>query len=864
MIYLLRFLSFRYWWRHRGAFFLATLGVALGLAVFVSIQVANHSVLRAFAASVDAVAGKANLQIEGGHNGLPEEVYTRLRTAPLPGVRASAPLLIKTLHSPQLHRTLLLMGVDLFAEAEFRGWQSDSDSGETPRRAEGLTGMTRLLLDPAAVAISQSLARKYHLREGDPLEVFVGAEQHRFRIAAVLGAGAGDRAFGGDFALLDMATAQEAFHELGHLSQIDLIVDEAQLPATAAALRALVPRDAQVRRPAQRNAQVAGMLAAFQINLSALACISLFVGAFLIYNSIAIAVVRRRAEVAILRSFGTESAAVRRLFLIEAAVIGFLGSVCGMALGLLMARYALQAVSSTVSHLYLTVRAREIIMPLWLWWGGPLGGTLLAVISSIPAAREAAGTPPRVALLGVSLHHATTRGVGRYALLGVAFVGLAAGLCVPRIAELSVYTGFAAAFLTLAGFALLTPLVTLAVGRLVQRIATGTGGITGALAAIYLQRALNRSSLVIAALMVSLAMTIGLAVMVRSFRDTVGLWVDSTINADLFVATATGFAGDPGPGLPPEVVHYVTTLPEVRIYETIRGVDTQLKGRPVFIAANSLPTLATGDRKTRFVETTGGSVEATRRRFLAGDAVLISERFKNLLGYHAGDTVGLATPQGPHDFFVAGVFYDYTPDQCTLFMPQPLFRRYWHDPNLDAVALYLKPGVDLEAVRSAIDRRFGARYQLTLAPNAQIRRTVFSTFDQTFAVTYALQLIAVIVAGIGIFDTLIALLLERNRELAALRALGASRGQVTRLILTEFGLIGVVAWLISIAAGVALAWELIYVINRQFFGWTIFWSLPLAVPAQALLLALATALLAGLLPARAAGRRSLASALQME
>jgi putative ABC transport system permease protein len=233
-------------------------------------------------------------------------------------------------------------------------------------------------------------------------------------------------------------------------------------------------------------------------------------------------------------------------------------------------------VSTTVSSLYLAVRAREIFVPSWLWWGAPLGGTLLAVFASLPAAWEAANTSPRAAMQRATLHHTTTRFAWPLAAGGLFTLLIAFALCHPSISGRTVFAGFVASFFTLGGFALLTPILTLWGGALAQRVGGAIVGITGTMAGSYLQRALNRSSLVIAALMVSLAMAIGMSLMVLSFRYTVADWVDTTISADLYIAPATGFSGDLGPGLPADVVQYARALPNLRSIDTIRNIKTQI------------------------------------------------------------------------------------------------------------------------------------------------------------------------------------------------------------------------------------------------------------------------------------------------
>ncbi|HVF84919.1 MAG TPA: ABC transporter permease, partial [Abditibacteriaceae bacterium] len=431
------------------------------------------------------------------------------------------------------------------------------------------------------------------------------------------------------------------------------------------------------------------------------------------------------------------------------------------------------------------------------------------------------------------------------------------------ISTKSLFAGFASSFFTLGGFALMTPLWTLNAGKIVQRFAGSVAGIEGVLAGTYLQRAINRSSLVIAALMLSLAMSIGLSTMVGSFRAAVEDWVTATVSADIYITPANGFSGDAGPGLPTEVVPFARSLPQVQSSDVVRNLRLQINNQPVSVAANELPTLVQGRPPLRILQTIGGE-EAARRDFVAGRAVLVSERFKNLVGPGAGDTLVLPSPSGTVRFPIAAVFSDYSPDACVVYLPRALYRKYWRDDNIDGIALYLKSDSSTRSVQEALQKRFAARYQLTILPNRELRDVIFTTFDQTFAVTYALQLIAIIVAAIGIFDTLIALLLERGRELATLRALGASAGQIRKMAYVEFALIGFIAWTIGVFAGLCLAWQLIYVINRQFFGWSIAWTFSTQTLIVALLASVAAAVVAGVWPSYAASRRVIADALQVE
>ena len=274
------------------------------------------------------MAGRANLQIRGGSGGLPDKLLGEIMQRGDPRIKAATPLISRTLYAPQLKTSLLVSGVDFFSQLEFRDSSLDNSVRETrgqnaPVAGRDSSGAIRFLLDPKAIAVSSELANKAHLKIGSPLQLNIGPRTLTFKVATILTDEASGRAFGGDYVLLDIAAAQEALGELGHIGQIDLIVDDDQIDAIKIALTPLIPPDATINRPAQRGAQIGAMLGAFQLNLTALSSIAAFVGAFLIYNALASAVVRRRAEAGILRAVGAQRGQIMRLFLGEAAILGF-------------------------------------------------------------------------------------------------------------------------------------------------------------------------------------------------------------------------------------------------------------------------------------------------------------------------------------------------------------------------------------------------------------------------------------------------------------------------------------------------------------------------------------------------------------
>lgn len=450
--------------------------------------------------------------------------------------------------------------------------------------------------------------------------------------------------------------------------------------------------------------------------------------------------------------------------------------------------------------------------------------------------------------------------VARWSALGVTalLVALGTGWWTLRLSQ--PLLGFAAALFLLIGFALLTPLATLVADHLMTPVVRVLFRVEGLLAARYLVESLARTSVVIAALMVAVAMWIGLTLMVGSFRDTVETWVSQTVRADLYVEPAGRTTRGSSATLPAEVVAAAQGLAEVAAVDTYRGTSIQYGGRSVGLVGLDFAVLA---RHGRILFREGGSAEILARA-RAEQGVIVTESFARRFGTRVGERIRLETPTGAREAPVFGVFYDYSTDAGAIVMDRRLYARWWRDPTINSIAFYLQPGVEPDAARRAFLAALDGRHALMMTTNQSLRRQVLHVFDQTFRITYALQAIVIVVAVLGILNTLTALILQRGREIAVLRAVGAWRGQIHRLVLIEAGLIGAAAHVIGSVCGVALALMLVHVINRQFFGWTIRFRLEPDVFLHSAVVILAAALVAALLPARHAVRRAPAEALRGE
>ena len=600
------------------------------------------------------------------------------------------------------------------------------------------------------------------------------------------------------------------------------------------------------------------MTAAFRTNLTALSLLALVVGMFLIYNSMTFSVVQRRPLFGTLRCLGVTRGEIGVLVLGEAVMVGALGSLLGLALGVILGQGAVQAVTQTINDLYFVVTVRGIAIPVASLAKGALAGVFATVAAAALPAWEATTVSPRQALTRSGLEETARRLVPLTALAGG--IGIVLGGALLAVPTRNLAVSFAGIFSLTIGFALLAPAFTLIFSRLVAAPAQAVFGVLGRMAPRSVTGALSRTAVAVAALMVAVSVTIGVGLMVGSFRTTVVSWLEQTLWGDLYVSAPGLTATRSSAPLDPRVIDVVSGWPGAQRWDLLRSVDVASPDGPVAVSAVSDEDF-TAPRI--FIATDGGRAAAANA--VKNGAVLASEPLANRLGLRIpGATVTLYTDRGPQVFPVAGIYRDYSNSQGTVMMALDLYRRYWDDASVTAALMILKPGEDPDAnVRGLQDALAGIQ-GVTVRPNQALRAEALAVFDRAFAITGALQLLAAIVAFIGILSALLSLQLERGREFGLMRAVGLTVRQLRGLVLLETGLMGLAAGLLAIPTGLVLAWVLIFIINRRSFGWTMTLQADPVIFLQALALAVGAALLAGVYPAWRMGRMAAADALRGE
>jgi putative ABC transport system permease protein len=827
---------------------LTVIGLALGVALYVAIRLCNASVDASFQDTVAAVSGHATLEILGGENGMDEDLFATV--ACTPGVIAAAPLLIRQVALDD-HTPLMVLAVDPLREAPFRAYGID------PRIATD----DSWLLDPASVFLTDRMAASRGIRSGDAVTVL---ERDRTVTLNVVGVTADDRlarAWGGAVAIMDIAAGQWTFDRVGRLDRIDVLTAPDEADEVRTRLEAALPSDLVVQRPDRRVAHAEQVVRSFQVNLTALSGIALLVGLFLIYNSMTHALLRRRAEVGLLRALGVGRSRLFGVLVVESLLFGLAGGALGVPLGWVLARGAVGTVSATVQALYGAGPAHPVLLTTAVALEGlALGGIVAAAASLVPIA-EALTTAPREVLHPGSVERRRRVRASVFAALALGWVGAAWALAgAGPIAGVPVF-GYGAALCLVLGGACAMPLLTMGLGRVVRPLAVRVGLVEAQLAAGTLGTAPGRTAVAAGALMTALAMSVSVVVMVGSFRRTVENWIDATITADLYVSPGSRPAVGPSAAFADgEIIGRLAEVPGVAAVDPYRQVRADYQGQAILLSSRDL-AIVRERSGMHFVH--GDSIDLLSR-LARGEGVAVSEVLASRIGVQAGDSLALPTVDGQGLFPVLGVFYDYATDGGRVLMDRSLWHRYWRDQGVTALAVYVEERANPDRVRSTIEAQLASTHRVAILSNHALRTEVLDIFDQTFAITRALDLVAMAVAALGVASAVLAIVMERRREIGVVRALGATGAQVSAMVVWEAVLIGVLGTLLGVAVGFAVAAVLINVVNVQSFGWTIVFSWRFPEIAVAALIALAAAVAAGWIPARHAAHTPYLEALTDE
>lgn len=818
---------------------LTTIAVALGVAVIVAIDLAGEASTGSFRSSLETLSGSAVYEISA-IDGVPEQVFGELVKLPYP-IRFAARMEDYAIVGSDRER-VPLFGVDFIGDPV-------AEIGD----AEFRDGFTSYFSEPA-VLVGAALGYE----KGDSVELAINDRTYRLRVAGVLGGGSEEDAQG-RLVLMDIAYAQRVLNRIGKIDRI-YVYDAPESGPWEQGISETLPDGVTFEPAGARTDRNRKMLSAFRSNLRVLSYIAMIVGAFLIYNTIAVSVVRRRTEIGVLRALGASRSMIRSAFLIEGAFFGLVGSAIGLPLGRILATGAVEAMGATVNTLYVTSIPGAIRFSGLTVLTALASGITVAVLSSwLPAAEASSVAPAEVMGKARVEYRSRLRSAANFLYSIFCFAGGAVLCFLPAWDRIPV-AGYCAAILLIAGAAFATPAVTDRILRGPANRLLKPFGVESFLAARGLAASLARTSALVAALATAVAMMVSVGIMVGSFRDTVIVWMHHQLGADLYVRPAGGARGGSSPTMDTEIADRIQALPEVSAVDRFRSYK---------ITYNRLPaTLAFGEidvhgrrAATQFIE--GPSEEEIWASLASGNSVIVSEPFSQKHDVHVGDRIALAPAGRAIAFRVAGVYYDYASEQGSIIGDRSILLQYLPDPRPSNLAVYLNADVDIQQARQSIVEATG-EYNIFVATNRMLREQGIAVFDRTFMITYALEAIAIVVAILGMASSLLMLVFDRRREIGVLRFVGASAKQVRKMVLVQAGLLGLLSNLIGVALGIGLSFVLIYVINKQSFGWTIQFHWPIGLIIAGLSGVQIAGVLAGLYPARLAASLNPSEAIHEE
>jgi putative ABC transport system permease protein len=834
--------SFSYLLRHPWQGTLSLLGIGVGVAVIVAVDLANASARKAFLLSMDAITGAATHQVIGGPRGVREDIYTTLRVEH--GIRSIAPVVEGTVSVDGV--TYSLLGVDLFAEQSVRDFTRAPAKQDTDTAKETEALFVGFLTERGTVASSATTAANLGLQPGDSLQVVADGKSRPAKLLAVFpdDSGSLDR-----WLVADIATAQEWLGQAGWLTRIDVRIAEGDHGAIAA-LEDALPAGTTILAAAGRTRATAEMSRAFMTNLTAMSLLALLVGLFLIFNSVNFSVLQRRELIGVLRALGLTRRQLLAMIMVEAGLVGLVAGILGIGFGIALGEQLLALVARTINDLYFRVNVTAVSVEPISVAKGLLAGVGAALAAAALPAVEATSYAPRLSLVRSTLERRTRHALPAVALTGIGMI--AAAVVLLQISGTHLVAGLVAVFLLILGFALCVPLSVRVASTLAAPLANTIGGTTGRMAVAGIASGLSRTGIAIVALAVAVSATIGVSVMVDSFRGSVSRWLVQTLQADVYTGAERG-AMDPG------LIEAIRNLDGVQQMSTRRRAWIEDANGRTQLRVFEMPAASYAG-----TELLDADPDIVWPGWESTDAVLISEpyAFQNNVG--AGDVITLPTDHGPRRFTVAAKFQSYDIQASGIMISRRTYARHYDDDTVDSLGLYLAEGVSADVIVQQIDDLSAGVQSLYVASNAGLRRESLRIFDRTFVITDVLYWLTLGVAFIGILSAMLALQLERAREFATLRALGMTPVQVGGMITAQTGILGLLSGLAAVPLGLVMAWVLIKVINRRAFGWQIDMTLDPGILSASVAFAIGAALLAGLYPAYRAGQCPPAVAMREE
>ncbi|MBI4891178.1 MAG: FtsX-like permease family protein [Acidobacteria bacterium] len=848
---LLRLISWPYVRKHLLRALLTTAGIVLGVAVFVGMHTANQSVLYAFNRTVDRIAGATQLQVTAGEIGFSEDVLERVQAQP--DVEVAVPVIEATVQTGIAGQgNLLVLGVDMTGDRSLRDY--DLEKADDTIVDDPLV----FIAQPDSIIVSRQFTERTGLKLNSKLTMQTMQGPRQFTIRGVMNSEGLASAFGGSLAVMDIYAAQLVFGRGRRFDRIDISLHPGiKVDDARRRLQSALGSGFEVDTPSSRGQQFEAVAQVYSMNATLTSIFALFIGLFLIYNTFSIAVTQRRNEIGILRALGASSGLVKRLFLAESAITGLIGSTIGIGVGILIARGLATYLGTFFAEVYgVGEKAQEVSADPKLLLSALFIGVGTSVVAGWLPARNAARVDP-VKALQKGRVQVITEGESRLRR-NLALLLLAGAVACATLGHVRIffYSGY---MLNVLAVLLLTPALCIWLGKALRPLLKWLRPVEGALAADSLLQSPRRTSGTVAALSLSVALVVGLGGIAKASYESIRSWMDAALSPDFFI-TGSETITQRSIRFPEELAGEFRKVPGVEEVQAVRTARILYSGTPVMLVAADLRSLAERVR-LQVIEGDGATMYKRAER---GEGVVLSDNFALLRKVKTGDVLELPAPDGMVKMPVLGVVLDYSDQNGTILMDRGAYKKYWGDPTVNAFRIYLNAGEDRAAMRQKLLDQFGGRTRLFIMTNAELKQYITNLTDQWFGLTYVQIFVAVLVAILGIVNTLTVSIADRKRELGVLQAVGGLRNQIRQTIWMEAIAIGVLGLAIGFALGAVHLYYILEVTRRDLAGMRLDYRYPFAIAATLIPVILGSALFSAIGPAETAVRGSLVEALEYE
>ncbi|MCC6808607.1 MAG: FtsX-like permease family protein [Deltaproteobacteria bacterium] len=835
--------------------FLTLSGIALSISALTAIASANRAVLESFRGTMGHISGKVDVEVGDGDAPLKTELLDKL--AHVSGITHVSPVVSAKSRFVEADGKssdpMLVLGVDLTGDDYFRTYAS----------AEGEIDPLEFLNCTNCVMLSTQFASAHGIKAGGTVKLTAPSGVRDFKVKALLKDEGPALAFGGNLVIMYLDAAQIAFEREDRYDRIDVALDKTKnREQVLEAIRAAAGPGIVVEEPARRGERTERMMSRFQTALELTSGVAMFVAMFMIYNTIGIAVAQRRREIGVLRALGVTEKEVQLVFVGEAMVLGLVGSVLGVGLGQVLARVVLEAINTTISSLYVQLNVQSATVGAETAIAAVIAGVSATALSAYLPARDASRTPPALSMAKNAMKAPPAFAWKKGAIIALVLAALCYVFAALPVQGPIPWTAQLAMLCALLACAAISEIGLIVASKALRRPFFFLFSVPGALAADNSLRQGSRAVITVAALMVGISLGFGTSTFANGFQESIKTWLEQSVPADLFITGSSPLASQQSTRLPASLLEELEALDgaagrveAVNIrklnYEDLRvtliaiDFDLRLKNaRPIMLEGAAL------DGAKDMVE---------------HEAIMVSENLSQRKNLHPGDTVRLNTPTGMKAYAVRGVYVDYTSDQGVFLIDRSHFTRDFLDETVETYELYLGKDAALrDRLKAQITQKFGKRYDLFVLTNGEFKQEIAGVVEQSFRATSAMSILAILVALLGVVNTLFAAVIDRTRELGVLRAVGMSTGQIVLALILEGAVLACAALGLSFVCGSALGMLFVKVLNVQGTGWRIGFHPPYSYHAMLSAISLACAALAAAWPAYRAAKMKVVQALSYE